>query len=450
MKNILYLTVQYKTDNEFYRSMHFLVLLLVIFSIFLFPLMVFLYKARQSPLMYDEILCLQQINYFIAHPFNFIHYPAVGPMLPGCHIFLAYVSIVLGNQIVYLDTWSIKIINASFTYGLLFVTWSIAWRLSGNAWQTFCLIIPIACSYYVLSSSIWMSTDNGALFFYALLILLLQPYFFKNINTILIMVCVFLMVFWRHIFLPLIGVFWLPILISKNKFNLVSKGTVISLPALILIGIYIIEWGGITPPEAFIRENHVLTFLNLTQILHLLALSGLLGIPYLLIFCFDKEVQFTKQQWLTILVLAIGSAIILWILSPSTYLYDNNGQLSSRWGSIIWKLSAFTSFLSLGQKSFIVGIFAIIGAFIVWSMIFRSIWLQYYPLELVMLFFYSIGYACQMHGWQRYLEGVILVTFAVYGARLKPRFPSISLLGPLLYLFYPIVTFVLRYRILLT
>lgn len=430
--------------NEFSKSLYLLFTLLVIFSGFIFPSMFLFYNDHSAALWHDEVLAINQINFFISHPFTIINYPAIGPMLPGCHLFMAYVAKLLGKEMVYLDTWSIKIIHSFFGYGILILAWSLVWSTCRNSFYTFCLITPIASSFYILASAIWPSTDNGAIFFYLLIMLLLNMKLENRIASFLIISAAFLMVFWRQLYLPVIGVFWATAFFSNNRINALKLATATTIPVAILMGIYFLAWGGhLTPPTTMLRQSHQISFFHIVNILHFLALLGLLGLPYLLLFYFDKELQFSKRKWANIFAISFVFAMLLWMNSPSTYLANADEPAGGLYGSIIWSISKSFPYFSLGQRSFLVLVLSFIGACMLYIMIIRACYLRYYPIELVMLICYSIGYTCQSHPWQRYLEGLILITFAMYGARLKPEFPKVSFSGPLLYFFYPVITLVI-------
>jgi len=410
-----------------------LYLLLIIFSLFLFPLLYFFYYDPQSALWCDEFHAhIPQINYFINHPLNIIHFKVYIPNFPGYHLFIAYLSILFHIKVVYLNTWVIKIINSLFAYGILIILWNLIRNFCHDDWKTFCLCLPIACSYYILGSATWLSTDNGALFFFVSILYLLEVHPIKW----LIALCTFLMVFWRQLFLPVIGVFWLPLLFSKNRKQTLLVAILASAPVLILAGIYFLSWGGLTPPTPWIRHHHILIFMSRVNLIQLLALVGILGLPYIFLFCSDRAIQYSKKQLFMIIVASLISALVLWMITPSTYLDTKDGGLGVRYGSIVWQLSTFFPYFNLGDKSLLVLLFSLPGAFILILMTLRAIRLNYYPTELVMFFLYITAYACQTFPFQRYVEPILLITMSVHGARMVTK-TSWQFYVPIVYLLYP-------------
>lgn len=419
-------------EKEASSARWLLAILFCILTIFVFFGMLLIGKGSTIyiPAWFDQYYThIPQINYFISHPFNFLHYPVKSATLPGHHIFLAYVASALGINELSQDTWALRIVNALVAYALLIAAWSLIWKLCKNAWRTFILVLPITCSYYTISAAIWINTDNGAMFFYTMLLYCLLE---ENPNALLTMGYTFFMVLWRQIYLPVIGAFWLPVIFSKNSYSSLKFAVIGSFPALILVAGYAATWGGLTAPIA--NNPSKLILLSPTLLLHAFSLFGLLVIPYMPFFYSDKYTRVFDRKLFIAITISVIVAITLWLISPSTY-YDPNEGRAGRYGSLVWLIANFTPFLSIDDKSFSVLILTLIGTFVLSMMILRAIRLRYYPIEIAMLLFYFIGYSCQQFPYQRYLEPIVLVTYAVYGARIIP-ISNRKPLGPLFYLLY--------------
>src|SRR3990167_6246980 len=110
---------------EFFKAIKLLLLLLLIFSLFVFPIMFLL--SGWTAMEYTSVWSdqkhthLPQINYYISHPFDLFNNSAPSATLPGHHLFLAYTSILLGITHVSQNTWAIRIFNVFFAYGFLSV-----------------------------------------------------------------------------------------------------------------------------------------------------------------------------------------------------------------------------------------------------------------------------------------------------------------------------------------
>ncbi|MBA4695779.1 MAG: hypothetical protein H2069_00140 [Legionella sp.] len=399
-----------------------LVLLLSLFSVFVLPILFFIDGGRgiDTSFYYDQANAhLLQINYFIENPLTVFNYAVKNTaMTPGYHLFVAHVSKMLGLHTIHDDTWIIRLLNLLFGYGSLALVWKIVYQQCQNKWQTLCLVFPLSASYYFLSAAIWISTDNPALFFYTLIL-----YFFlqQKAPFYSIIGAMFCLVFIRHIYLPVIGVCFCHAWVAQSKQKALLFALLTALPVVILVGIYAYIWGGLTPPA--LQKHNAFVFLSPLLLLHFFALAGLLVLPYLPFFITEIK-KWSSSDLAKNLLFALLVAGTLWLLSPSTYFDPNDGLGSAgRWGSMVWLIAKFTPFLSLGDKSLSVLLLAMIGAALLYAMVMRAMQQGYFPVEAAMLFFYVFGYACQVYAWQRYLEPVLLVTFAVFGGRLTKVSP---------------------------
>src|SRR5579863_2359012 len=103
---------------------------------------------------------LPQINFFISHPLAVGDYPASSATTPGHHLVLAWISILFGYSKVYESTWIIRIANAAMGYGFVGVALLLVRRLGTTSAVSLVLVLPAACSPYVISSAIWITTDD--------------------------------------------------------------------------------------------------------------------------------------------------------------------------------------------------------------------------------------------------------------------------------------------------
>lgn len=359
---------------------------------------------------------LPQINYHIQHPFQFIDYEATSATTPGHHFLFAWVSILFGYDAVGEDTIVLRLLNVLMGMGLIVVAWITFYRLKEDALVATALALPLVGSNYVLTASIWINTDNGAMLFFALT--LFSMLFYAE-RVYLSAIFVLLMVMWRQIYLPVVGALAFPALLPGDRKKTAVRAVATVLPTILVIGIYAKAWGGLTPGTTQLYNKFTL---NLSVPLHALALTGLFAIPYALLL---------KPTWTDLdargrkIVGGVGGAIglVSWLIAASTY--DNDG---GRWGSLIWVIAKKSP--GVGDKTFAVLVLAVLGAVVLTAMGWRAIVERYYPIELMMLLAYFAGYSAQVFAWQRYIEPAIFLVLGVYCARSMKEAPRWAALGP--------------------
>ncbi len=90
---------------------------------------------------------------------DIVHYESA--TAPGYHLLMAAVWRATGEM------WTMRALNALFGVLLIAAVYFAARRLAGP-WLGLALTLPFACSPYILGATIWLTTDNAALFFVAL------------------------------------------------------------------------------------------------------------------------------------------------------------------------------------------------------------------------------------------------------------------------------------------
>ncbi len=384
-----------------------LCILLLVFSLLVVPLIVFGSPVAATYTFHNDVVLahLPQINYFISHPFGISHYPATAAMTPGHHLLLAWISILFGYSSVDEGTWIIRLVNAAMGYGALIVAWLIVRRLGVSGWKSAALVLPIACSNYVITSAVWILTDDAGLLLYALTLfgVLLKPR-----NPWLAGIVGALLVLWRQVYLPVLGVYTLAAAyLGRNvtRRDIVSAAAAL-VPATLIIGYFYMQWGALTPPDFRSQTGPPL---NPYVLLHSLALVGLFAFPFGI-----TLLRATLALDWRHLVIA-GSAFIvvvavLWLAGPSNY--DNT---EGRWGSLIWLLSRHGPVI--GERSVVVLALGALGGTALATMLVHAKKNRYFPAATAMLLLYFVAYSAQVMAWQRYLEPHIMLTFAVFCAR---------------------------------
>ena len=356
------------------------------------------------------------INYFIKHSIHLFNYPSLVSTLPGYHIFLSQLAFLLGIQEVVQSTWAIRLINALMGYALILTIWKIVWKLKPNVNVTFALLFPIAFSYYVVASSVWINTDNFAALLYSLLIsafLFSWPLWSATLVA-------FGLIFSRQLYYPVIMAFWVPAIFPKKNVRFLQLAFYITAVTTTTLALYTWHWKGLTP----ISSQHINQFVgvNPSAFLQAIAMTGLLAIAYLPIF-FTNRHYHSKNSYL------LAGIFILFTVLIWANTFSNYDDTVGRNGSIIWRIAKITPLYN--NHSIAVLLLSCTGIITLGNMILHAIYYKYYPIEVIMLMLYFISYSSQILSFQRYVEIPILITFAIFGARTSV-ISRAYLLGPLL------------------
>jgi len=372
----------------------------------------------------QERFHVPQINYFIAHPFDLLEYPASSASMPGHHLLMAWFSILLGKTSVNQGVIPLRLLNASFGPALLILVWVTLRRVSGNSVTATALTLPLAGSYYVITASIWVVTDNGALFFYAAVLFIML---FRRDDPLLAGVLTTLLVLWRQIYLPVAAAFLAPLFLPDRSRRAILVALSSTLAPALAVGVHAWMWGGLVPHHL---QGHHRVAINLAVPLHALALTGMLALPYAPFAASFFARPHGLRSNKTIILLAAGIGLVLWLATTSVY-----DKEAGRWGSWIWYFTRCTP--SSGGKAPLVLVLASLGALALLIMAVHCVRYRYFPSELLVLVCYFAGYSSQPLAWQRYIEPHILLTLGVFCSRLGER--------RLVYLAGPVLLFVVFY-----
>jgi hypothetical protein len=361
---------------------------------------------------------LPQINFQIAHPFTLYNPSTRAPQVPGSHIFLGWIAILSGYSHIDQATPIIRLVNALFGFGFIATCWLIVQRLIANRWHAAVLVLPIACSTYVISSAIWVTTDDGALLFYALT---LYGVLWRPKNSVLAGVSATLLVLWRQIYFPVVGVYALSAAHAGRNVTLrdIASSAAAIIPPALTVAYFYVLWGGFTPPGF---QNVDKFTLNLSLTLHATALTGLFAFAYAP--TLSRLLRAVDRSMVSLAVgTAVAAAAVLWLAAPSDYNFPGE-----RWGSVVWYLARFTPVFA--HRSLVVLPLAMIGTAALAIMLVHALQNRYFPAAAAMLLLYFVAYSCQYFAFQRYIEPPILLTLAIFCARIG-NLQRIDLIGPL-------------------
>jgi hypothetical protein len=362
---------------------------------------------------------IPQINFQIAHPFTLYNPATVAAQVPGYHIMLAWIAILFGYTEIDAGTLLLRLVNAAMGAGFLAVVWVVMRRLQADPWRMTALVLPLACSTYVISSAVWITTDDAALLCYALV---LYSVMFHRRNSLLAGLTAALLVMVRHIFLPVVGVYALSLLQAPNRElrrDLASAAAAI-IPSALIVGYFALLWGGLTPPR--VQSFNAVT-LNGSVPLHALALTGLFALAYAPTLL-RSALAIDRRPLLFGAGTAAVVATVLWLVVASDYA----PYPAERWGSLVWYVAHFAP--TIAHRSLPILPLAALGAATLTAMVMHAHQGRYFPAATAMLLLYFVAYSGQYFAWQRYIEPPIMLTFAVFCARLE-RLGWVDLLGPL-------------------
>lgn len=281
----------------------------------------------------QNLFHLRQVKTFVNQPLSWGRYPSSTATTPGHHLVLSWVSQHFANGEVEPNTFPIRIANALFGLGLILSLWWLVYLgETTSVLESTYLVLPFLFSYQFLGSSIWVMTDNGALLWSCLtLLLLLIPISQHREKFTLSLAGIFaaLAVVWRQTSIWLLA----PIFLGLAKANQDNKHWKLYLPtllpSLLVIGYFLFIWQGLTPPEF---SGHA-RGLNFTALIYIISLFGVFGLFYLGYLSTELK-KISNREILWIIVISVIVGLSLAILFPSSYARD-----AGRYGGWLWKIA---------------------------------------------------------------------------------------------------------------
>ena len=192
---------------------------------------------------------LPQIQYFAYNSFIIGQpYAYHVPMTPGHHILLSRGAYLFPGKIDAKNIW-MRIYNSIFGLLFLITAWWLVYFFQRNSLNTTILILPLLSSSYVLGSSIWITTDNGALLWISGSLLLLCTGKVDRNKILLASFTVAYAILWRQVHAWLL----IPLFIKTWQFALNEKKFWIPLFALwwpvTVLFYFFILWKALLPLE---------------------------------------------------------------------------------------------------------------------------------------------------------------------------------------------------------
>lgn len=327
---------------------------------------------------------------------------------PGYHILLATLDRFGPGS-----TTALRIASALIGAGLLA---ALAARLARSVrpLDAFLLSLPLAASIYTFQSAAWLLPDNLAWIavLWIITLCLRDPPGWRRIAIAGVLLAA--LVFTRQVHLWAAGVIWLaawlgvrstdPGLFSRMpaRISRTLAGVLITLPAIIIVALFVRHWGGLTPP----RFQSDMSGGNPATPAFILVQAAVLTIgfgPWLL-----PAVLRAARDHAGILLGAMAAGLLLAII-PETTTNPDAGRYSGWWG-----INQHAPVL-LGRTSLLFVIGAPIGAAVLAGPLLaiphRARWTL-----LGALIAFSAAQSATFYSWQRYHEPFLIILLAILAA----------------------------------
>ena len=361
----------------------------------------------------DQPYHIDEINYFIAHPGDWLRYPDPWQTatFPGFHLFIALIARLLGLSALGPGTW-LRLIPTLLGVLVLGVLWRAFRDLSQSGRVALVLALPVLWSNYFYLPSLFLVTENAAYLGYALLFF---TYLEFPRRSALIGLIGAGTVFVRQIFLP---VTLTPAALLAFPRVLRPHGVrplVLALaPGLLVFALYYVAWGGPVPREV-LGEHDAHALIEPGPLVQAVSLLGLLAVPYAILILPSLR-ALGRKRISTILAAASIVALLAWLTLPSTRDLE-----AGRAGSVIWLLARIAPLDNLHAPLVLPCLW--LGCAALAAMVAFARERRYCPVELIMFALYVAGLSLQRLSYQRYSEVVTLILLSATAARcgLLPR-----------------------------
>ncbi len=368
---------------------------------------------------------LRQVEYFVNKPLSWGIYPSSTATTPGHHVVLSWVSKGFANGRVGPEVFPIRIANALFSLGLILALWWLTY-LGGtrNVIESTFLVLPFLFSYQFLGSAIWVMTDNGALLWACLALLLITlPTTLNRESLTLTGAGIFtaLAVAWRQAYIWLLVPLFLRVVMAGRDFQKWKLYVTTLLPPVLVVGYFLFLWHGLTPPE--FASYHVRGF-NRAAPTFIISLTGVFGLFYIgYLLAALQKIKAREIFWLIAISAIVGFSIA--ILFPASY-----DRYDGKWGGWLWEISRRLP--SIHDRSILFLVLCPLGTVLLnlWNKVTyknRSNDI----LILVSMIAWIAAYTATMQTFQRYYELLILITLTFLASR-QPVHLRKSYLGPLI------------------
>ena len=271
---------------------------------------------------------------------------------PGYHLALALAETCgLGS------TTLLRMISSLFGLALVLSLWKIlSARLDG--WLAFALTLPLFCSPYFLSGSMWLTTDVAAVLFIVLTLGSLLAVPMTPTHLLRGGLCAALAVVVRQPTIWLIAPLYLAVWLSRKTVKVTGFAR-FALPALLMlpvgiVGSLIVLWSGIMPVAYRSLHN---TGANSATLAFVLSLVGLWGVLWAVALLGTRWTDLKKHgtRWM------IAGLILLPLLAIPQTSYN---RPEGRWGGPLWSVVHIAPVIM--DRSLLLVTLALLGVVVLW------------------------------------------------------------------------------------
>lgn len=324
------------------------------------------------------------------------------------------------------DLNALRIVGLTITLALLAIMWRFV-SAQASPRITMALLLPMACSIYVLDAGAWLLPDNAAWCLVAVILGLGLGERVRLGQMLLLGVALAVLVLTRQSHLWTAGVIWATAFLSAGwgrpltpqtqeaqallanldrriPRTLIAIG--VTIPSFLIVAWFWRLWGGRLVPPIFVEWYARGT--NPSAPVFLLSLSAVYGAFFAGYLLPSFSMLLRRRAWL--LMLGAGIGLLAWLIAPSDYDLDN-GRYGGLW-SIARKLPM------LGDRSLFMLGGAIAGGVLLtcWAaaLDFRRRWIF-----LAALAAFFAAQCANAWLYQRYCEPFFLILFALAAASIS-------------------------------
>lgn len=249
----------------------------------------------------------------------------------------------------------LRILSAVAGAALVLLVGRVAVKLGGDrrlAW----LAVPIAVSPYLLSGSIWITTDVPATL--ALAAALAAAMFTRTGSGWLLALGTAIRQTGLWMAPPIALMRWFGAPQGTSTTERVRGTIAVTLPAIVLVGLLVWMWGGLTPPAY--RDLHD-RGINLATPAFTLGLIALMGMPLVMM----RGVHELLAMPRIMLIAAAGLGLIAAVAVPTGFDRD-----AGRWGGPLWTVIRHAPVIS--DRSVVLLLMAPLGAVVLLALVKRA------------------------------------------------------------------------------
>lgn len=361
-----------------------------------------------------------QMNLFVAAPFALLDHKAHVASIPLYHMVFAAAAQAMGYDTIEHGMIGLRLLNGGL--GLLLILCAV--RLLGRTDDPLrpLLLLPLTVSWFTVQSTAYFGTDVAGLLMLALFLLASRS---DRGGLAGRGAAGLAMVGTRHLLAPALCAPTLARALARDGRRFSPRETAAELlPALALLAVYAVAWGGLIPPGITPDMNAAGLFPAAG--LHLLAYLGILAFVFGPLRAADLRSFLGGPDTRRLVIAALAAGAVVWLAVPSSF-----DMPAGRWGSVVWSIARYSP--SLLDRSLPLLPLVLVGALLAAYLLEACRRMGGMPLEIAALIAYLGGLVFVSPAYQRYPEPVALLTLAVFFGRLPGPGSAIGYLPLLLF-----------------